>query len=164
MEYGHDALSEMLIDFRIIRDVTGLGKFTNQSDIEQIDDLEAAIVDLKRERNAVPSDNDFEGAHTVRVYNLLAKAPAVAELIEHSAVLEVCDVILLDQRGTGKSSPSLRWRWEGELPLRFFADAEFAMQHTLAMSRQARAGLLEKGIDLAGYHPKSFDDLGKCIQ
>lgn len=44
MEYGHDSLGEMLIDFRIIRDVTGLGKFTRQSDIEQIDDLEAATV------------------------------------------------------------------------------------------------------------------------
>ena len=44
IEYGHDALREMLIDFRIIRDVTGSGKFTNQSDIEQIDDLEAATV------------------------------------------------------------------------------------------------------------------------
>jgi len=44
MEYGHDGLKGMLIDFRIIRDVTGLGKFTRQTDIEQIDDLEAATV------------------------------------------------------------------------------------------------------------------------
>jgi hypothetical protein len=44
MEYGHDGLKEMLIDFRIIRDVTGLGKFTRQSDVEKIDDLEAATV------------------------------------------------------------------------------------------------------------------------
>ncbi|MCH7743526.1 MAG: hypothetical protein IIB71_12780, partial [Proteobacteria bacterium] len=44
MEYEHDGLREMLIDFRIIRDVTGLGKFTRQSDIKQIEDLDAATV------------------------------------------------------------------------------------------------------------------------
>ena len=44
MEYGHDGLKDMLIDFRIIRDVTGLGRFTRQSDIEQIENLEAATV------------------------------------------------------------------------------------------------------------------------
>jgi ectoine hydroxylase-related dioxygenase (phytanoyl-CoA dioxygenase family) len=32
--------------------------------------------------------NDFEGTRSERVYALLAKAPAVAELIEHPAVLE----------------------------------------------------------------------------
>jgi ectoine hydroxylase-related dioxygenase (phytanoyl-CoA dioxygenase family) len=32
--------------------------------------------------------NDFEGYRSERVYALLAKAPAVAELIEHAAVLE----------------------------------------------------------------------------
>ncbi len=44
MEYAHDALQNMLIDFRIIRDVTGLGKFTRQLDVEQIGDLESATV------------------------------------------------------------------------------------------------------------------------
>jgi len=44
LEYGHDELGNMLIDFRIIRDVTGLGRFNNQSDVEQIEDLEAATV------------------------------------------------------------------------------------------------------------------------
>jgi hypothetical protein len=44
MEYAHDALQKMRIDFRIIRDVTGLGKFTRQADVEQIEDLESATV------------------------------------------------------------------------------------------------------------------------
>ncbi len=39
--------------------------------------------------------NDFEGFRSERVYRLLAKAPAVAELIEHEAVLAVCDTILM---------------------------------------------------------------------
>ena len=38
--------------------------------------------------------NDFEGFASERVYNLLAKAPAVAELVEHEAVLAVADRFL----------------------------------------------------------------------
>lgn len=38
--------------------------------------------------------NDFEGLRSERVYALLAKAPAVADLIEHPAVLDVVDALL----------------------------------------------------------------------
>lgn len=38
--------------------------------------------------------NDFEGIHSERVYALLAKAPAVAELVEHPAVLTLVDALL----------------------------------------------------------------------
>lgn len=38
--------------------------------------------------------NDFEGFRSERVYALLAKAPTVAELIEHPAVLEIVDALL----------------------------------------------------------------------
>jgi ectoine hydroxylase-related dioxygenase (phytanoyl-CoA dioxygenase family) len=38
--------------------------------------------------------NEFEGLKSERVYSLLAKAPAVAELVEHPAVLEACDATL----------------------------------------------------------------------
>jgi ectoine hydroxylase-related dioxygenase (phytanoyl-CoA dioxygenase family) len=38
--------------------------------------------------------NDFEGRHSERVYALLAKAPSVAELVEHPAVLELVDDML----------------------------------------------------------------------
>jgi ectoine hydroxylase-related dioxygenase (phytanoyl-CoA dioxygenase family) len=38
--------------------------------------------------------NEFEGLHSERVYALLAKAPAVAELVEHPAVLELVDGLL----------------------------------------------------------------------
>ena len=44
MEYQHDSLSEMAIDFRIIRDVTGKGRFARIEDVESIADLEAATV------------------------------------------------------------------------------------------------------------------------
>jgi ectoine hydroxylase-related dioxygenase (phytanoyl-CoA dioxygenase family) len=38
--------------------------------------------------------NDFEGFSSERVYALLAKAPSVAELVEHPAVLELVDALL----------------------------------------------------------------------
>ncbi len=44
MEYQHDALATMPVDFRIIRDVTGKGRFARIEDVEQIGDLNAATV------------------------------------------------------------------------------------------------------------------------
>ena len=44
MEYQHDALSSMPIDFRIIRDVTGKGRFARMEDVERIDDLDDVTV------------------------------------------------------------------------------------------------------------------------
>jgi hypothetical protein len=44
MEYQHDSLSEMLVDFRIIRDVTGKGRFARIEDIDAIDDVDSATV------------------------------------------------------------------------------------------------------------------------
>jgi ectoine hydroxylase-related dioxygenase (phytanoyl-CoA dioxygenase family) len=38
--------------------------------------------------------NDFEGFRTERVYALLAKAPAVAALVEHPAVLDLVEAVL----------------------------------------------------------------------
>ena len=44
MEYHHDSLSSMPIDFRIIRDVTGKGRFARIEDVEGIADIDAATV------------------------------------------------------------------------------------------------------------------------
>ncbi len=44
MEYQHDSLSEMEVDFRIIRDVTGKGRFARLEDVEQIADIEGVTV------------------------------------------------------------------------------------------------------------------------
>lgn len=44
MEYQHDSLSIMPIDFRIIRDVTGKGRFARMEDVERISDIEQATV------------------------------------------------------------------------------------------------------------------------
>lgn len=61
------------------------------------------------------------------------------------------DVVLLDQRGTGESSPRLRWRYPGRP--RFEALESKAAMDALAidMATRARAALTEAGRDLAGY-------------
>ena len=41
-----------------------------------------------------PGRNNFEGHHTERVYALLAKAPAVAKIVEHPLVLALVDELL----------------------------------------------------------------------
>ena len=44
MDYLHDSLRQMPVDFRIIRDVDNRTRFANWSDVEQIQDLDAATV------------------------------------------------------------------------------------------------------------------------
>ena len=44
MEYLHDSLADAVVDFRIIRDVTGKGRFARWEDVAEIDDIEAATV------------------------------------------------------------------------------------------------------------------------
>jgi len=44
MEYLHDSLGEAAVDFRIIHDVTGKGRFARWEDVAEIDDIQAATV------------------------------------------------------------------------------------------------------------------------
>ena len=44
MEYLHELLQEMHVDFRIIRDVNNIGRFAGWSDVQAMDDLESATV------------------------------------------------------------------------------------------------------------------------
>lgn len=44
LEYLHDGLASMPIEFRIIKDVTDLGRFTRWRDVARIEDLEQATV------------------------------------------------------------------------------------------------------------------------
>lgn len=44
MEYLHESLGEAAVDFRIIRDVTGKGRFARWVDVQAIDNLDAATV------------------------------------------------------------------------------------------------------------------------
>ena len=44
MEYLHDELATIPLDFRIIRDVTGKGRFARREDVAAIDDLDSVTV------------------------------------------------------------------------------------------------------------------------
>lgn len=44
MEYLHDEMSRIPVDFRIIRDVTGKGRFARWEDVAAIDDLDSVTV------------------------------------------------------------------------------------------------------------------------
>jgi len=44
MEYLHNLLPEMMVDFRIIRDVEKLGRYASWEDVQQMEDLEAVTV------------------------------------------------------------------------------------------------------------------------
>ena len=75
MEYLHDAMAGMPIDFRIIRDVTGKGRFAQPEDIEKIDDLDSVTVfyqeaiiepDVFTVIHDFVEEGDFIGLVTVR--------------------------------------------------------------------------------------------------
>ena len=65
MEYVHPGLSEVPIDFRIIRNVTGQGRFTRLADIAEIDDLDEATVfhhPAKAQRDVFTVHHEFDEA------------------------------------------------------------------------------------------------------
>lgn len=68
MEYQHDVLSVMDIDFRIIRDVTGKGRFARLEDVEKIADIESVTVyyrpaDVEPDVYSVTHDFQNEGEY-----------------------------------------------------------------------------------------------------
>jgi hypothetical protein len=50
MEYLHNLLPEMLVDFRIIRDINEVGRYATLDDVLEIEDLEAATVYYEPQR------------------------------------------------------------------------------------------------------------------
>jgi pimeloyl-ACP methyl ester carboxylesterase len=78
-----------------------------------------------------------------------------------NALREVGDVILLDQRGTGQSKPSLRY--EGErfsLPIDKAVNDEESKSKLIAYLQLWQQQLATKGIDIASYNTsESADDL-----
>ncbi len=83
-----------------------------------------------------------------------------AQLAEWRPVIEVCDLILLDQRGTGRSKPPMTWTPEGSGPSDLFTSESAALALALEWSRQAAAHFREQGVDLTGYTTvESADDI-----
>ena len=74
LDYAHDKLSRTPLEFRIIRDVTGQGRFARWRDVAKIDDLDAATVFFKPARvepdvfmslHAFDTPGDYIGIVTV---------------------------------------------------------------------------------------------------
>ncbi len=63
-------------------------------DADAAADLDAALRRLEDELGAVPAANSFEGAHTVRIYNLLAHGPLFQAIPVHPGVLPVVESVL----------------------------------------------------------------------
>jgi len=59
-----------------------------------VDELSADLARLERELGAVPAANSFEGEHTVRVYNLLARSPVYQRVPVHPSVLPIVEGVL----------------------------------------------------------------------
>ena len=59
-----------------------------------VDALNAEAARLERESGAVPAGNLFEGQRTVRIYNLLARAPVFQRVPVHEAVLPLVEGVL----------------------------------------------------------------------
>lgn len=75
MEYLHKSLGEVPIEFRIIRNETGLGRFTRLADVQAISDLDAVTVfhrkpviekDVYTVSHVFESDGDYLGLVSVR--------------------------------------------------------------------------------------------------
>lgn len=59
-------------------------------------ELEETLLRLEKDLGAVPAGNAFEGAHTVRIYNLLARARVFERIPVHAAVLPLVERVLDD--------------------------------------------------------------------
>jgi len=71
--------------------------YTVVADAIELDLLDALTDDLarlERDLGVTPSDNDFEGRHTVRIYNLLARSEVYRQIPVHPAVLPVVEGVL----------------------------------------------------------------------
>ncbi len=65
--------------------------------------------------------------------------------------LELGDVVLIDQRGTGAQTERTLFIWQKELPKHLFVDAEVSQKHFNAMSQEALQSYKDRNVDLQGY-------------
>ncbi|HEU4715060.1 MAG TPA: alpha/beta fold hydrolase [Pyrinomonadaceae bacterium] len=80
---------------------------------------------------------------------------------------EVGDVILLDQRGVGRSKPNLTHLASASLPLDVFADREVALRTFRERAKAAADYFRSKGVDILAYNSiesaSDVDDLRKAL-
>ena len=80
---------------------------------------------------------------------------------------EVGDVILLDQRGVGRSKPNLTYRTTESLPTDVFADREVALRAFKERAKLAADHFRSQGVDILAYNSiesaHDVDDLRKAL-
>ena len=59
-----------------------------------VDEISEDLLRLERELDVKPAENSFEGHHTLRVYNLLARGELYARIPVHDNVLPIVDRVL----------------------------------------------------------------------
>ena len=70
------------------------------------------------------------------------------------------DIILMDQRGTGRAKPLVYWEAPRSLPIDYFLSYENMLDHDNWVSEQAIAKFRRQKVDLKGYNTvESADDL-----
>lgn len=87
---------------------------------EMVDRLVSAIDALHAELSVSPAHNIFEGLHTLRVYNLLARGKVFEEVAVHEALLPIVEAVL--DRGCLVSSLSSITIMPGETAQPIHAD------------------------------------------
>ena len=66
----------------------------NAIESDLVDGLNAELLRLERERGVKPAKNDFEGANTIRIYNLLVYGELFERIPVHPNVLPVVEGVL----------------------------------------------------------------------
>ena len=90
--------------------------------------------------------------------SVMAKVPVYYRLF--AELQKVADVILLDQRGTGMSEPTLECATNTSLPPDVFSSKASAIRGLIAVTRLCTAKARAKGADLGGYTTEqSAEDL-----
>ncbi|HSE98154.1 MAG TPA: alpha/beta hydrolase [Blastocatellia bacterium] len=96
----------------------------------------------------------------------LARVPAYMRAFQK--LREVGDVILLDQRGVGRSKPNLVWVVPESLPLDVFADKQVALHAFQERARKAVNHFRSQGVDILAYNniesAHDVDDLRKALK
>ena len=85
-----------------------------------MDGLTAELLSIEKTRGIVPSENEFEGSATVRIYNLLVHGPLFERVPVHENVLPVVEGVL--DEGCLISSLSSISIGSGETPQQIHAD------------------------------------------
>ena len=73
---------------------TGYTIVEDAIELDLVDALEEGLLRLEHDLGIVPADNEFEGVHTTRIYNLLAYGSAFQQIPVHPAILPICERIL----------------------------------------------------------------------